>query len=70
MGAPAPEKPEILIECVLHGGLMKVTAVDAHTGTEACVFGPANAREALTRTAVQKLAMVLKRGSNPGGGPS
>lgn len=69
MGALTSER-EILIECVLNGGYLKVTAVDATTGTEACVFGPPTARAALTRTAVQKLQMVLKRASNPGGGSS
>lgn len=67
MGVPSDGR-EILIECVLHGGLLKVTAVDAATGAEAMVFGPATARAALTRTAVQKLQMVLKKGANPGGG--
>jgi hypothetical protein len=60
--AAAPTKDEgVIIECIVNGALMKVSAVDPKTGTEACVFGPATAREALTRTAVQKLAMVLKK---------
>ena len=58
----APTREEgVYIECVVNGGLMKVTAIDPKTGTEACVFGPVNAREGLTRNAVAKLAMVLKK---------
>jgi hypothetical protein len=65
MGA-GEHQPEIYIECMTHGGLMKVTAIDGATGTEVSVFGPAsaNSREALTRTAVAKLAYVLKK-DNP-----
>lgn len=57
------QKPEIYIECVTHGGLMKVTAIHGATGTEVSVFGPASAssREALTQTAVAKLAYVMKK---------
>jgi hypothetical protein len=55
-------KPEIYIEFVVQAGLVKVTAIDGATGTEACVFGPVSApREALTRNAVAKLAYVLKK---------
>jgi hypothetical protein len=58
----APTRDEgVYIECVVNGALMKVSAIDPKTGTEASVFGPATARTALTRTAVQKLAMVLKK---------
>lgn len=63
MGAAPPTAEGIYIECIALGGLLKVTAIDPATGTEACVFGPSGAREALTRTAVQKLAMVLKKKS-------
>ncbi len=57
------QQPEIYIECVTHGSLMKVTAIHGATGTEVSVFGPAsaNSREALTRTAVAKLAYVMKK---------
>ena len=55
-------KPEIYIEFVVQGGLVKATAIDAATGTEASIFGPATApREALSRNAVAKLAYVLKK---------
>ena len=42
---------------------MKVTAIDAATGTEVSVFGPASpsSREALTRNAVAKLAYVMNK---------
>jgi len=60
--AAAPTKDEgVYIECVLHGGLMKVTAIDPSTGTEASVFGPANARTALIHNATAKLSWVLKK---------
>ncbi len=58
-------KPEIYIECIVRGGLMKVTAIDSATGTEASVFGPATAaREALQHNAVAKLAYVMKKRAN------
>jgi len=59
--AGPPTEQEIYIECILNGGFLKVTAIDARTGTEACVFGPPNARETLTRNAVAKLAYVMKK---------
>lgn len=61
--APGADQPEIYIECVTHGALLKVTAIHGATGTEVSVFGPASAtsREALTRTAVAKLAYVMKK---------
>ncbi len=60
---PGDTKPEVYIECVTHGSLMKITAIHGATGTEVSVFGPASesSREALTRTAVAKLAYVLKK---------
>lgn len=59
-GRPS-EGSEIYIECVAQGGLLKVSAIDSASGTEASVFGPLNAREVLTRNAVAKLAYVLKK---------
>lgn len=61
--SPGEHQPEIYIECMTHGGLMKVTAIHGATGTEVSVFGPASAssREALTQTAVAKLAYVMKK---------
>ncbi len=62
MTAGGKDKPEIYIEFVVQGGLVKATAIDAATGTEACIFGPVSApREALSRNAVAKLAYVLKK---------
>ena len=55
-------KREVYIEFVLHGGLLKATAIDSVTGTEASVFGPATApRSALAYNAAAKLAYVLKK---------
>lgn len=59
--ATAPTNEGVYIECTLRGGLLKVSAIDPVSGKEACVFGPANAREALTRMAVRKLKMVVKK---------
>jgi hypothetical protein len=61
MAAAPPKNEGVYIECVVTGGVMKVNAIDPVSGKEVSVFGPATAREALTRTAVQKLAMVLKK---------
>lgn len=62
MTAGDADKPEIYIEFVVQGGLVKATAIDSVTGTEVCVFGPVTApREALTQNAVAKLEYVLKK---------
>lgn len=60
---PGADKPEIYIECVVQGSVMKVTAIHSGSGTEASVFGPASnaSREVLTRNAVAKLAYLLKK---------
>lgn len=53
---------DILLEFQRIGSYMKVTAVDAATGTEVSVAGPATgSRELLKRTAVNKLHYVMKR---------
>jgi hypothetical protein len=45
------------------GGSVKVAAIDAVTGTEVCVIGPARAAQAdLQRLALQKLRARLKAG--------
>jgi hypothetical protein len=55
-------KPEILIEFVVQGSVVKATAIDPVTGTEAAIVGPANAgREALIEAARRKLDYVLKK---------
>jgi len=62
MAAGGEGKPEIYIEFVVQGALVKATAIDAKTGTEACIFGPASAgRDALSKGAVAKLAYVMKK---------
>jgi hypothetical protein len=57
-------KQEILIEFVVQGNVVKATAIDPVTGTEASIVGPANAgREALMEAARRKLDYVLKKNS-------
>jgi hypothetical protein len=53
---------EVLFEMSKVGAYMKVVAVDAETGTEVSIVGPANAPvEHLKRQAVNRLVWVLKR---------
>ena len=53
---------EVLFEMSKVGAYMKVVAVDARTGTEVSIVGPANAPvEQLKRQAVNRLIWVLKR---------
>ena len=55
-------KGDILIEFVIQGNFVKVTAIDAATGTEGSIIGPANApREALSQAAVRKLKYVIEK---------
>jgi hypothetical protein len=55
-------KNEFLIEFVVQGSVVKTTAIDSVTGTEASIVGPANAgREALMQAARRKLEYVLKK---------
>jgi hypothetical protein len=55
-------KSEILIEFVVQGNVVKVTAVDSATGIEAAIMGPANgARDALTHAAVKKLKYMMRK---------
>jgi hypothetical protein len=57
-------KKEILIEFVVQGNVVKATAIDPVTGTEASIVGPANAaREALVEGARRKLEYVMKKKS-------
>lgn len=61
------EPQDILLEFVVLGGSVKVTAIHASSGTEACIVGPATApRAALEAAAVKKLAYVMgkKKGAN------
>ena len=60
--ASGGNKPEVYIEFIVQGRLIKVTAIDGATGLEASVFGPATApRAALQHNALAKLRYLLKR---------
>jgi len=53
---------EILIEIVTIGAYAKVVAIDAATGTEISITGPADAsRSTLEAAAVRKLQFVLNK---------
>ena len=53
---------EVLFEMSRVGAYMKIVAIDAQTGTEISIMGPANApQEALKRQALNRLIFVLKR---------
>ena len=55
---------EIFIEFVTLGNAVKVTAIDAKSGEEASIVGPAGApREALVDAARRKLEYVMKKKS-------
>jgi hypothetical protein len=56
-----PQGSEVYFECKLRGDLMQVNAIDANTGTEVSVFGPAKARAVLIHNATVKLAYVMKK---------
>ncbi len=59
-----PRDSEILIEFVVQGNVVKATAIDPVTGTEASIVGPANAGQvALGEAARRKLEYVLKKQS-------
>ena len=53
---------EILIEFIVQGSVVKVTAIDPKSGTEASIVGPASApRSVLENNAAKKLLYVLKK---------
>ena len=55
-------KSEIFVEFLVQGNFVKVTAIDAATGTEGSIVGPANApREALSHAAIRKLKYVIEK---------
>ncbi len=70
MAAPSDGGPgggEIYVEFVVQGSVVRVTAIDPKTGTEAVVMGPSGApRAALSDAAVRKLRYVLNK-KNGGG---
>ena len=56
----APRAGEVYIEFTRHGAQLRAVAVDAATGVEVTVFGPASiARNDLARIAVRKLERRL-----------
>ena len=58
---------EIYIEYKQVGQTMKVIAVDAATGTEVVIMGPASAAQShLQKVAIQKLKMQLKKAESEG----
>lgn len=60
----AGARKEIYIEYKQIGQAIKVTAIDAETGLEAVIMGPASAAQThLQKIAVQKLEMQLKKQS-------
>ncbi len=57
-------KPDVYFEFVALGSVVKVSAIDAATGTEVSAMGPATASQAdLQRLALQKLKARLARES-------
>lgn len=61
------EDGEVFFEFHRVGSYMKVTAIDAASGTEVSVAGPATgSRELLRRTALNKLRFVMNRNAQGG----
>ncbi len=59
---PGGEKPEVYVELIVQGNVVKATAIHAKTGLEATIVGPAGAgRAALEAAAVRKLEYLLKK---------
>jgi hypothetical protein len=59
---PADSPREVYFEFIAIGGTVKVVAIDAATGTEVTVIGPAGAAQAdLERLALGKLKARLAR---------
>jgi len=57
---------DVLIEITTVGAYAKVAAIDAATGTEISITGPANAdRATLEAAAIKKLEYVLTKNSQP-----
>lgn len=64
MAADPPKAPgrEIYVEFVVQGAFVKATAIDAASGLEASIVGPANApRATLSAAALRKLDYVRKQ---------
>ncbi len=59
---PAEDKREVYFEHIRLGSAVRVAAIDAATGTEVTVMGPATASQAdLERLALSKLKARLER---------
>jgi uncharacterized protein DUF6898 len=53
---------EVLVEFIVHGNSIKVTAVDASSGVEASIVAPASApRAVLEANVARKLAYVMRK---------
>ncbi|HEU0096621.1 MAG TPA: hypothetical protein VFQ52_09205 [Rhizomicrobium sp.] len=53
---------EIYVEFIVQGNVVKATAIDSATGTEASVVGPASASQAvMAEAARRKLEYVLRK---------
>ena len=53
---------EIYVEFVVQGNFVKATAIDAKTGIEASIMGPASSpREPLAAAAARKLKYVMEK---------
>ncbi|WP_041795119.1 DUF6898 family protein [Pararhodospirillum photometricum] len=63
-----PSRPrEVLYEIRQSGAYMRVAAIDAETGIEAVMVGPASASlTTLQHNAARKLAFILSRNETPG----
>jgi hypothetical protein len=56
------QNKQILLEFVVQGAVVKVTAIDAASGCEAIIVAPASSpRTALEQAAARKLAYVMKK---------
>jgi len=61
---------EVLFEFQRVGSYLRVTAIDAKTGVEVTVAGPATGSlELLKRTAINKLRFVQNKNADNGGAP-
>lgn len=66
--ADTPDEDEIYLEYTRVGPYLKVSAICARTGTEVFAAGPATGcRETLTRAAIGKLKLALRRNAQGGG---
>jgi len=58
---------EVIFEYTRIGSIVRVTAVDATTGTEVVIQGPAaSSQHELQRIALNKLKYVMEKGKNRG----